>query len=138
MQLVHRDHPALRQVSENVLNFDEDLARTVREMRPLMGRGLAAPQVGINKRIILVKLSTFGSPMAMINPVIMKASGSQTGSEACLSLPGLSRSVTRHYEITVEYHTLQGENKTLTCTGMAARVIQHEIDHLDGILIIDK
>jgi peptide deformylase len=138
MQLVPSDHPALRQVSEPVMNFDEELAQTVRDMKRLMGLGLAAPQVGINKRIIVVKSWSFGSVMAMINPVILSASGSQTGRESCLSLPGLSRSVERAYEITVEYHTLAGETKSITCSGMAARVIQHEIDHLDGVLIIDR
>jgi peptide deformylase len=138
MQLVHRDDPALRQVSENVVQFDEELAQTVQGMFRLMGRGLAAPQVGINKRIIVVKLGFWRNHIAMINPVVMSASGSQTGVERCLSLPGVPCTVTRAYEVTVEYHTLEGEKKTMTCTGMDARVIQHEVDHLNGILIIDK
>jgi peptide deformylase len=138
MQLVARDHPALRNVSEVVLSFDEELAQLVREMIRWMGRGLAAPQLGVNKRVIVFKMWAFGSAFVMVNPVILDASGSAFDRESCLSLPGLSRRVERFEKLTVEYHTVKGESKTLTCTGMTARVIQHEVDHLDGILIIDR
>ena len=105
------------------------------------GIGLAAPQVGISKKIIVVD-PTFGddenSLRDMINPEIIETEKECELEEGCLSIPGVFEMVTRPEKITVKYHDVDGEEHRLEADGLLARVIQHEIDHLEGILFIDR
>lgn len=109
----------------------------MRIMRKANGVGLAAPQVGVLQRIIVIAPLDF-KPMALINPVVVKSEGEQTGSEGCLSIPGLYGDVKRAEYVEVDCLDRRGREITLELEGMPARVVQHEIDHLDGILFTDK
>ena len=134
----------VRQVGEPILNKK---CRQVEEMTPkikelirdmfdtmydLMGVGLAAPQVGVLKRIVVIDVGS--EPWVLINPVIVEKSGEQTGDEGCLSLPGKSGTVTRPNEVTVQALDENMEPFTLTGSELLARAICHECDHLDGLL----
>jgi peptide deformylase len=104
------------------------------------GIGLAAPQVGISKRLLVTDISPidkeFGA-MIFVNPVILKSSGEVSLEEGCLSIPGIREEVIRPEEILLKYQTIEGEEKVEAYSGWMARVLQHEIDHLDGVLFID-
>ena len=100
------------------------------------GVGLAAPQVGILRRYCIVDAGD--GLVELINPVIVEKSGSQTGEEGCLSLPGQYGIVTRPLKVTVRAQNRYGENITVSAEGLKARAFCHEIDHLDGILYIDR
>jgi peptide deformylase len=133
--------PVLRQVAapitkitKKTLLLVDDMMRT---MRTANGVGLAAPQMGIAQRIIVVAPEGM-RPTAMINPVILKAEGEQIGQEGCLSIPGLYGDVKRFQSIEVEAADRRGRTFVFELEGMPARVAQHEIDHLDGVLFIDK
>jgi len=108
------------------------------------GVGIAAPQVGDNKRLIIVDCSGSLRPckhhglLYMVNPAIESGSGEKLGREGCLSVPDWVGMVPRAAEIHVSFDGLQGTRQTITATGFEARVIQHEIDHLNGILFIDR
>lgn len=109
----------------------------MRAMREANGIGLAAPQLGILQRIIVIAPDGF-RPTALINPRIVKAEGSATGEEGCLSIPGLYGDVTRPAIVEVAALDRKGRELVFELEGMPAKVVQHEIDHLDGILFIDK
>lgn len=99
--------------------------------------GLAAPQIGILKRIVVI--GTDRGLIAMVNPVIMERTQEKlTAREYCLSMPGRTGMVARHVAVTVEYQTARGVLQSLEANGLTARCIQHEIDHLDGILFTDR
>ncbi len=108
------------------------------------GVGIAAPQVGDNRRLIIVDCRESQRPckhhglLTMVNPAIESSHGEKLGREGCLSVPDWVGMVPRAAEITVSYHDPQGVKHRITATGFEARVIQHEIDHLDGILFIDR
>jgi peptide deformylase len=134
----------LRQPAAEVITFDKELDELVRSMIDLMhnndGIGLAAPQVGISKRIIVIDISSMdedNQPAAFINPVIIESSGESTLEEGCLSIPGVRENVTRPEKILLNYLTPIGEKMSESFDGWMARVLQHEIDHLNGILFID-
>jgi peptide deformylase len=134
----------LRNLADDVTEFDPDLSRIANEMEELMhdndGIGLAAPQVGISKRLLLVDISPIeeNHPVnVFVNPVILESSGESTVEEGCLSIPGVREDVTRPEVVLVKYQTLSGEEKTESFDGWMSRVLQHEIDHLNGILFID-
>jgi len=115
-------------------DFADDMAET---MLVKDGVGLAAPQVGHNIRLITV--NTKGGVLAMINPVLTKKSLAKNwDEEGCLSVPNTFGQVRRHTKVRCRFITPQGETKHIEANGFLARVIQHEIDHLDGILFIDK
>ena len=134
----------LREKSQDVKVFDEDLQRLADDMIVVMhdddGIGLAAPQVGISKRLLVTDISgidsTFG-PMVFVNPEIIDLKGEVTMEEGCLSIPGIREEITRPEEITLRYQSIDGEEKTEVFDDWLARVLQHEIDHLDGILFTD-
>ena len=109
----------------------------MRAMRKANGIGLAAPQLGISQRVIVIAPLDY-KPTALINPRIVKAEGEQIGQEGCLSIPGLYGDVKRANYVEVEAMDRKGRELTFELEGMPARVVQHEIDHLDGILFIDK
>ncbi len=109
----------------------------LRAMRKANGIGLAAPQMGVLQRVIVIAPHDL-RPMALINPVIVKRDGSQIGQEGCLSIPGLYGDVERFAYVEVDALDRKGREITLEMEGLSARVVQHEIDHLDGVLFIDK
>jgi peptide deformylase len=134
----------LREVAEDVEEFDEKLVRLGEEMIDFMhnadGIGLAAPQVGISKRILVTDVSPIEEdqePRVFVNPVILESAGECTLEEGCLSIPDVREDVTRPEEILLKYNTPYGESKTEKFTGWMSRVLQHEIDHLDGVLFVD-
>lgn len=143
-QIVRYGHPALRNESELVEKIDEDVKQLVQDMfdtlRRARGLGLAAPQVGVNLRVFIVDLSQVdfdAEPQVFINPVIIEKKGELEGEEGCLSFPGLYFDVTRAESLVMEYQDLDGNKKKLTAFGVAAKALQHEYDHLDGLLFID-
>ena len=108
----------------------------VRIMRDARGIGLAAPQIGISERFIVV--APEGKPMIIFNPIITKAEGSQIGEEGCLSIPGLYGDVERAEYVEVTGLDRKGRESVWEMEDLAARVLQHEIDHLDGVLFTEK
>ncbi len=138
-------HPTLRRRADVITEFDDELRAFAREMFATMeeydGIGLAAPQVDRSVRLLVVGVPEEESDdkfyMAVVNPVITEASDSWDFEEGCLSIPDIRDTVSRPLNITMEYDTLTGEHKTLKASGMLARVLQHEIDHLNGVLFID-
>jgi len=137
--------PVLRKETERVATFDESLARLVEDMAETMydapGVGLAAPQIGQSIKLIVV--DTPGDSegerrfMPLVNPEIIAHEGTQFDEEGCLSVPDLTASVKRHKRITVAFQDLQGQTHELSTEDRFAVVLQHEIDHLNGILFID-
>lgn len=130
----------LRKVCRTQLNFDEKLHQILDDMKETMydaeGVGLAAPQVGILRRYCIVDVGD--GLIELINPVITEKSGSQTGSEGCLSVPDRFEEVKRPMTVTVKAQNRKGENIEIKAEGFKARAFCHEIDHLDGILYIDR
>ncbi len=135
----------LKHKSSEVKLFDINLKKIVKDMFDTLndsgnGIGLAAPQVGVKKRIVIVDLkeNNKSSPVIFINPVIIKESRERlVNEEGCLSIPGYYAEVERAKEVDVEWYDLEGEKVTKTFSGLFSICIQHEIDHLDGILFID-
>lgn len=129
-------------VTDKVRSLVEDMADTMRESN---GVGLAAPQVGVLQRVIVVETPEeedepgSGQFYAIINPEIVRASEERAdGIEGCLSIPGYVGEVTRHEAITIKGRNLQGRKIRVKAQGFLARVFQHEIDHLEGVLFIDQ
>jgi peptide deformylase len=149
----------LKKVSENVTVFDDDLATLCQNMLYTMyeapGIGLAAPQVGISKRIFVIdtefkrekvlnsqgeseiRLSNF-SPLIFINPAIKDQAGTTIQQEGCLSFPGIYEDVKRAESITIEYQNMQGEKLSMPANDLLSVCVQHENDHLDGIVFLDR
>ncbi len=115
-------------------------AKMAKVMYEAPGVGLAAPQIGVMKRIIVFDLTEDKTGLsAVCNPVILESSGEcETEDEGCLSLPGITVPVERACKVTVEGMTLDGKALRIEAEGLTARMFQHEIDHLDGLLIIDR
>lgn len=130
----------LRKVCRTQMTFDDKLAMTLDDMAETMykaeGVGLAAPQIGILRRYCVVDVGD--GIIELVNPVIESMSGEQTGEEGCLSIPNRYESVTRPMTVTVRAQDRKGNSFTITAQGFKARALCHEIDHLDGILYIDK
>ena len=130
----------LRQKCFAVENFDESLEKLLDDMRDTVkkeqGAGLAAPQVGVLRRVVVVDVEE--GYFELINPVILQQKGEQTGWEGCLSVRGKSGIVSRPMKVTLTYQDRNGERKVIKAKGFFARAICHELDHLDGILYIDK
>jgi len=101
------------------------------------GVGLAAPQVGVSKRIIIVDGEEDGL-IVLINPIIVKSEGEVVGEEGCLSIPGIYSQVKRSSKVTVKALNENGDSIEITKEGLTARALQHETDHLNGILFIDR
>jgi len=135
---VHPD-PILRQVCAPIERFDSWLSDVVNEMFLIMdvsrGIGLAAPQVGLARRFFVAGIKD--RLLCLINPEIISSSGQEQMNEGCLSLPGVSANVARSTFIRVSGYTLSGQKQFLEFEGLWARMVQHESDHLNGILICD-
>ncbi|MGI5949683.1 peptide deformylase [Peptoniphilus sp.] len=138
------EDPLLRKKSREVTKFDDRLKELIQDMFETMdeapGVGLAAPQVGILKRVIVIddREEVNRKRMYMINPVITHKEGKAVDLEGCLSVPLKQGTVERATNIDVEYMDIDGNKKSLNATDFFARIIQHEVDHLDGILFTDK
>lgn len=135
--------PILRKKSKPIKKMDERTITLIEDMFNTMhekgGVGLAAPQVGVLKRICVVDCGIEKSePYAFLNPQIIKKEGEQNGEEGCLSVPGYKGTVTRAQKILVRFLNINLEEMELEAEGLLSRCIQHEMDHLDGILYIDK
>lgn len=124
----------VKEVNPRTAELIEDMFDTMYEAN---GVGLAAPQVGVLKRIVVIDV-TGESPIVMINPVILETSGSQTGQEGCLSVPGKSGIVTRPDYVKAKAWDVNMEEFELEGEGLLARAICHELDHLDGHLYVEK
>ncbi|MBA3364345.1 MAG: peptide deformylase [Actinobacteria bacterium] len=129
--------------AREVESFDEDLLGLIRRLRLLMreanGVGLAANQVGVLRRVFVFQPDEEAELAALVNPVIVERSGElEVGNEGCLSMQGVSVPVERDTTVTVEARDESGERVRLELTGLPARVAQHELDHLDAVLILDR
>lgn len=140
------ENPILRQKSTPIDTIDKSTKKLAKDMLETMnannGLGIAAPQVGVNKRMFITTIN-MGTDheglITMINPYIeFPNDEKETGEEGCLSLPELYKPVTRHKYVRVKYKDLKNNDQILDLEGLNARVIQHETDHLDGILFIDR
>lgn len=146
MEIVHYPHPALKWKSKPITRIDAELRTTVRKMFDLMyeakGIGLAANQVGLPYRFFVVNITADPEQKdeehVFINPEILRRKGSEEGEEGCLSLPELYGPVRRAQEIVVDAFDLEGRGFEMTLDELPARVVQHETDHLDGIMFIDR
>ncbi|MBM7581896.1 peptide deformylase [Caldicoprobacter guelmensis] len=123
----------VEKIDKRVLELLDDMAET---MRHADGVGLAAPQVGILRRVVVIDVGE--GLIELINPEIVESSGEQRGAEGCLSIPGIRGEVIRPERVKVKALNREGEQIEVTGTGLLARALCHEIDHLDGILFIDK
>ena len=137
--------PVLRQKSGMVTAFDEELRQLVADMHETMhvyrGVGLAANQIGVAQRVIVVDVPLDDEEHAvhtLVNPEIRSRSGSESGEEGCLSMPGIYEDVTRSLKVSVRAHDEQGQSFELEAEGYLARALQHEIDHIDGVLFVDR
>jgi len=135
--------PVLRLEAQEVVEFDGDLEQLVERMIHLMqdarGVGLAANQVGILRRVFVIQADEDEEPRALVNPIIVERSDEvDEDDEGCLSMQGVSVPVERAVTIRVEARDAEGNPVTLELEGLPARVAQHELDHLDGVLILDR
>jgi peptide deformylase len=142
LDILNHTRPELRARAEPVEKVTEEIRRLIRDMRETMkaapGIGLAAPQVGVLKQVIVVDTGEPGCAVVLVNPKVIGAEGESTGVEGCLSIPGIQGLVTRPDRIAVRGLDARGKKVTVKAEGLFARVIQHEIDHLYGILFIDR
>jgi peptide deformylase len=132
--------PVLRTPAETVTSFDAALRALVQDLLDTLtgepGRaGVAAPQIGVGARVF--SYGANGTVGYLVNPVIVARSGEQAGDEGCLSIPGLAFPTPRAAQVTAEGVDEHGEPVTVTGTGLLARALQHETDHLDGVLYVD-
>ncbi|WP_352419954.1 peptide deformylase [Proteiniborus sp.] len=139
-QIRFEDDPILRKKSRKVDKIDERIRTLVQDMLDTMykeeGVGLAAPQVGILKRVVVIDIGE--GPIVMINPEIIEEEGKSIDLEGCLSIPGKSGKVCRPERVKVEHLDIEGNKNIIEGTALLARALCHEIDHLNGILYIDK
>lgn len=143
MKILTVGHPALSKRAEPVRTIDGRLAGLVERMRSLMerrnGLGLAATQVGILERFFIMRTEEGGTPLVLINPEIVSESAARvTAEEGCLSVPGIYGPVDRARWVTVRYWDLEGREQAMKVTDLAARVVQHEYDHLEGRLFLQR
>lgn len=131
--------PVLRQVAAEITDIDGRIARMAYDMVPAMydaeGLGLAAPQVGIQKRLFVYDIGE--GPEVLINPVISESRGEWGYLEGCLSVPGLSFEIVRPKEVHLTGYDLDGKEISIEADEILARLFQHELDHLDGVLLLD-
>jgi peptide deformylase len=135
--------PVLTEGTEPVTRVDEDLREIVGEMRRVLfeerGVGLAAPQVGVARRLMLVCPSGEpGDEVVVLNPEILERDGEEIGEEGCLSFPGIYGKVPRALRVRVRYQDLALKTREMVLEGWIARIFQHEHDHLEGIVFTDR
>ena len=135
--------PVLKSRAADVDRFDEALRDQVERMASLMhdalGIGLAAPQLGVSQQLLVYRVGPDGPVVALVNPEIEWASGeAEPAEEGCLSIPGILVDVERPVHVRVRAQDENGDERVVEASGLEARVIQHEMDHLDGVLILDR
>ena len=134
--------PVLKQRTSDVADVDGSLAQLVDDMVATMyaapGIGLAAPQIGVQKRLFVYDLQDGKGPHTVINPVISDYDGEWAYEEGCLSVPGLSWEIIRPKTVLLTGYDLDGNEVSVEADEYAARVFQHEIDHLDGVLLVER
>lgn len=141
--------PILRQKATRITRIDDSVRTLTDDMWETLadanGVGLAAPQVGVSRRLVIVHIpegyieeAPEEVSLVLVNPEIVKSRGEEMGMEGCLSIPGWQGEVPRADQVTVKAQNLEGRDIRLKLDGWAARVVQHEIDHLDGILYTDR
>jgi len=132
--------PVLRQKAKKVSRLDKSVQRLIDDMLETMpqaqGVGLAAPQVGVSLRVIVLQMPD-EEPLAIINPEIVKCAGEQEVTEGCLSIPGYVGEIKRSASVTVKGRDRQGKAIRIKAAGLMAEALEHELDHLNGILYID-
>lgn len=143
--LVYPD-PVLRRGGKVVTTFDASLRQLAAQMMEAMyaegGVGLAAPQVGIEQKLLVLNPS--GDPaersgeLTLCNPRITRKKGREFGEEGCLSFPGIHAEVERWIDVTITFQDLDGKEQTLSASGWLSRIVQHELDHLDGVVFVDR
>ena len=135
--------PVLKSRATPVDRFDETLRNQVARMAGIMsdafGVGLAAPQLGISQRVLVYRVGQDAPVVALVNPEIeWRGDDDEAMEEGCLSIPGIEVEVPRKVHVRVRARDEHGDDRTVEASGLEARVIQHEIDHLDGVLILDR
>ena len=144
LQMRYLGDPILRTKADPVAEVTDEIRALVSDMFETMyaedGVGLAAPQIGVSQRIIVVDpRNEQAKPFALVNPEIVEASQeTEKGEEGCLSLPGLNEMVDRSVSVVVTGMNEHGEPVKIEAEGLLARILQHEVDHVDGILFIDR
>ncbi|OGJ61843.1 peptide deformylase [Candidatus Peribacteria bacterium RIFCSPHIGHO2_02_FULL_53_20] len=138
--LIGADHPMLRKKTKPVAKVTKEILKLLKDMQETVkdadGAGIAAPQIGRTERICLALIS--GKMIPLINPKITaKSKEQETAEEGCLSLPGIAVSIPRSVEITLKYMDAKGKPQERKLRDFDARVVQHEVDHLEGVLIVD-
>ncbi|HOG48540.1 MAG TPA: peptide deformylase [Anaerolineae bacterium] len=146
--IVTAEAPVLRQKAKRIKQFSQSLQALIDDMFETLhaanGVGLAAPQVGVSLRAVVIEIPAddeTGTPAqsyVLCNPEIVKSSGEDTDDEGCLSLPGYVGEVTRAAVVTVKGFSPEGKPVRVKGEGLLARALQHELDHLDGVLFIDR
>ena len=139
-QIVEIGSEVLREKAVPVKEITPNIAKLLDNMLDTLydanGVGLAAPQVGVSKRVVVIDVGE--GPLELINPVIIAKEGEDLDDEGCLSIPGITGQVARAAKVKVEALNRQGELQVIEGEGLLARCLQHEIDHLEGILFVDK
>lgn len=145
LSILHHPHPRLRELAKPVVHFDAALQTLINDMFETMyaapGVGLAATQVGIAQRVAVMDCSRDENqrePIVMINPEILEQSEPEEVDEGCLSVPGVGDKVRRHRRLRLRALDRHGKSFELEAEGLLAQCVQHEIDHLDGKLYIDR
>ncbi|NLP18756.1 MAG: peptide deformylase [Firmicutes bacterium] len=132
--------PILRQKAESVPKVSQKIKDLLTDLTDTMyaapGVGLAAPQIGVSKRVIVIDVGE--GLLQLVNPVLLSQSGNEIATEGCLSIPGIVGDVNRATEVVVRGLNNKGRRIEIRASGFLARALQHEIDHLEGILFIDK
>lgn len=135
--LLRKKSRTVEVIDEKIIELLDDMYETLKNSQD--GIGLAAPQIGVLKRLVVIDLSMEGGEIyKLINPVIVKSKGEQVCREGCLSVPGMLGDVIRPKEVVVEALDITGKKIKIKGTDLLAIVLCHEIDHLDGVLFIDK
>ena len=142
LEILTLPDPRLKKVAAEVTVFDDLLSQLASDMLETMyaapGIGLAATQVDRHIRLVVIDVSEDNNePLVLVNPVIVEKDGIQTHEEGCLSVPGIYAKVKRADQVTVRYQDLTGEQQELSAEGLLAVCIQHELDHLKGVVFLD-
>ncbi|WP_432642015.1 peptide deformylase [Acidaminococcus sp.] len=134
--------PILREKAAPIKRFDKKLSKLLKDMAETMyaanGCGLAAPQIGLSQRLVVIDAGDGAGIREFVNPVLTDPVGESVDSEGCLSVPDYEGEVKRAAQITVHFQDKKGDHYKLTADGLLARALQHECDHLEGVLFIDK
>ena len=134
--------PVLKQKAAEITNVDGSLARLAEDMivtmREAPGIGLAAPQVGVQRRLFVYELQDETGPHVIVNPTISESRGEWVYEEGCLSVPGLAWEIVRPKEVHLTGFDLDGNEVSIEADELAARLFQHELDHLDGVLLLER